>query len=366
MERRLRELSYCDHLTRLLNRRTLHERFLEEWKGRVAHNQPLSCVMIDLDFFKRVNDTHGHAAGDNTLVQVASLIQSQCRKSDIACRYGGEEFCVLLPHTNETAAAEWAERMRRTISEASIHAGDVTLHVTASLGVAGHQIDIPGPEQLMERADQALALAKRSGRNRVIRFSALSERLPDLAGDGLPSSPLEGLQARDVMSVPMFCPEESQTVRHVTEVFLQMRIQSAPVVDEAGMITGIITEGDLLNHAVLGKRWDTKLKDVMNKDVVRFDEDTPSEKIYEFFARVPIPRVVIVRNGRPTGLISRSTLLRWFRNWLTSAVEEKGTMQVRLRGKIGRVEKRTSSTLPEPPNGLPPKYRENSTGGKTS
>ena len=322
MERRLRMLSSHDPLTGLFNRRMFHERFREEWERASRNNKPLSCAMIDLDFFKRVNDTHGHAAGDTVLVTVASLVQSQCRKSDILCRYGGEEFCILLPHTNETAAGAWAERIRSRLSDTSISAGEASLRMTASLGVAQRGIDVSGPEQLVERADQALALAKRSGRNRVVRFSSLNERLPNLTGDGLPSDPMDGIRARDVMSVPIFCPEETKTVRYVADVFLQLRIQSAPVVDEAGMITGIVTEGNLLNHTAFGRGWETELREVMNRDVVRFDEDTPLERIYEFFSRVSVPRVVVVDDGRPTGVISRSTLLRWFRNWLAAQSKE--------------------------------------------
>lgn len=316
MERRLRMLSSHDPLTETLNRRTFHDRSGEEWERASRQGHPLSCVMIDLDFFKRVNDTHGHAAGDTTLVSVASLIKSQCRTSDVACRYGGEEFCVLLPHTDETQAAEWAEQTRNALFETTIHAGEAALNVTASFGVAQRQIDTMTPGELVERADQALALAKRSGRNRVVRFSTMYERLPNLTGDGFPGNPLDGILARDIMSVPIFCPEESQTVRYVADVFLQLRIQSAPVVNESGMIVGMVTEGNLLNHTALGKGWESSLKEVVNENVVRFDEDTPLEQIHQFFSRVSVPRIVVVKDGRPTGVISRSTLLRWFRNWL--------------------------------------------------
>lgn len=284
MERQLRDISCHDPLTGLLNRRTLHDRFADEWERASRYNHPLSCVMVDLDFFKRVNDTYGHAAGDDVLVAVGSLMKSLCRKSDLLCRYGGEEFCALLTHTTERAAAEWAERIRVAISQAAIHAAGKVLSVTASLGVAERQADTRTPEELVERADQSLAVAKRAGRNRVVRFSSLSERLPNLPGGGMARGPLDGILARDVMSVPLFCPRQDLAVRQVVDVFLQLRIHSAPVVDDSGMIVGIVNEGDLLTHTAFGEGWTSELREVMKRDVVSYEEGTPIEQIYQFFA----------------------------------------------------------------------------------
>jgi PAS domain S-box-containing protein len=102
-EEQLRTASEQDPLTGVFNRRAFHARFSQEWERAARHGQPLACVMVDLDFFKRINDTHGHATGDETLKAVAHLLRDQGRPSDIPCRYGGEEFCILSPRPTKPA-----------------------------------------------------------------------------------------------------------------------------------------------------------------------------------------------------------------------------------------------------------------------
>ncbi len=324
MERRLRTVSQYDPLTGVFNRRAFHQRVVQEWERATRYGHSLSCVMVDLDFFKRINDDHGHAGGDATLTAVASLLENQCRPSDVLCRFGGEEFCVLLTETNEAGAVQWAERVRAAISEATIPAADAVLRVTASLGVAERLTDTATPEHLTELADQALAVAKQSGRNRVVRFSSLSEPMLDPHDKQAAVGPLDGVLARDVMSVALLCPRQDETVRHVADLFLQLRLSSAPVVDEAGTVAGIVAEADLLTRTALGKGWEATMRDVMRTDVVCYDEDTPIEQVYQFLSRVSVPRIVVVDQRRPTGVISRATLLRWFRNWVATH-EEAGS-----------------------------------------
>jgi len=231
---------------------------------------------------------------------------------------------VLLTETNEADAARWAERARLAISQAEIPAGDVTVRITASFGVAERLIDTASPEQLIELADQGLAFAKQSGRNRVVRFTSLNEPLfnsHDKQGD---LGPMEGISARDLMSVAIFCPNHDDTVRQAADLFLQLRINSAPVVDDTGKLAGIVSEADLLTQTALGNGWEEKIREVMRTDVACYDEETPIEHVYRFLSRVSVPRVVVVDQGRPTGVISRSTLLRWFRNWATIPGEGDG------------------------------------------
>jgi len=227
MEQQLRMISEQDPLTGIFNRRSFHERFDQEWKRAVRHGHPLSCAIIDLDFFKRINDTYGHATGDATLKAVAGLLHDLGRPSDILCRFGGEEFCVLLPETDEAGAACWAERARLALSETPICNGDLSLRITASMGVSERLADTASPEQLVELADQALAMAKRSGRNRVVRISSLNEPLLDPSDKLATIDPLGGVSARDVMSVALLCPNQDDTVRNVTDLFLQLRLNSA-------------------------------------------------------------------------------------------------------------------------------------------
>ncbi len=318
MERQLRTVSQRDPLTSILNRREFHKRLAREWERAARHSHPLSCVMIDLDFFKRINDTHGHATGDVTLKAVACLLQDQSRPSDILCRYGGEEFCVILSDTDEAGAARWAERARLAISETPIPAGDLSLRVTACLGVAERLDDTANSEQLVELADQALAVAKQSGRNRVVLFTSLNEPMLDLRDSQAVAGPLDSISASDVMSVALLCPSHDDTVRHITDLFLQLRLHSAPVVDDAGMVIGIVADTDLLSRTAMGKGWKDKISDVMRTDVVCYEEDTPLQQVYEFLSRASVPRIIVVDSGRPSGVISRATLLRWFRNWVAT------------------------------------------------
>jgi len=178
LEHRLNILARSDPLTGLLNRRTFFELMEKEWARSCRSDRPLCCVMIDIDFFKRINDTAGHPAGDAVLTTLARRLEGCCRTNDYVCRYGGEEFCVLLGETNRQGASLWAERCRAAIAETPCKVGEADLQVTASLGVAQRRDDDDSPEQLLDRADQALLAAKREGRNRVTTTPA-----PDADGD---------------------------------------------------------------------------------------------------------------------------------------------------------------------------------------
>ncbi|MEX0679300.1 MAG: diguanylate cyclase [Pirellulales bacterium] len=164
-------ISRTDVLTGLLNRRAFRSYLDLEWGRSTRHQLPLACAMVDLDGFKQVNDTLGHHAGDAALKNVAGWLQTNCRASDFVCRYGGDEICVLLPHTNEREAAAWAENARRTIESMSITVGNRTAAITASIGIAERLADDDCTERLVDRADQALIAAKALGRNHVVGFS---------------------------------------------------------------------------------------------------------------------------------------------------------------------------------------------------
>lgn len=170
----LRWMSEHDPLSKLLNRRAFQARLTQEWHRATRYGSPLSCAVVDLDHFKRINDNHGHAAGDAAIVTVARLLENQSRPSDVVCRYGGEEFCILLPSTNEQAAALWGERVRAAIARSATRIDHVELQVRASIGVAELTSEAMSAEQLINAADQALGVAKQSGRNRVVPSSALA------------------------------------------------------------------------------------------------------------------------------------------------------------------------------------------------
>jgi diguanylate cyclase (GGDEF)-like protein len=164
---RVRLLSLTDELTRLPNRRAFMRRLEDEVSRVQRHGYPLSLVLMDLDFFKRVNDLRGHAAGDDVLRSYANDVLSIFRHHDLVARYGGEEFAVLLPNTSSEGVVCALEKVRRRVSEVTDSRGAHSVPIpTFSAGVAQfHHGETPS--SLIERADSALYLAKRNGRNRT-------------------------------------------------------------------------------------------------------------------------------------------------------------------------------------------------------
>lgn len=155
-----------DALTNLNNRRQFEVRLKQEIATTKRQKNPLCAMMIDIDFFKKVNDTYGHASGDAVLRTVASIIKEHLRESDIPSRYGGEEFAVLLPYTHIEEAKIVGERLRKAVEETPIPIDKKNINVTISMGLAEFNVKETG-EELFKRADSALYEAKEGGRNRV-------------------------------------------------------------------------------------------------------------------------------------------------------------------------------------------------------
>jgi diguanylate cyclase (GGDEF)-like protein len=165
----LERLAYTDPLTSLHNRRSFMERMHQECERVRRHQQSLSVVLLDLDRFKDVNDTHGHEVGDGVLRHVARQLESCSRVCDVSARLGGEEFALLLPATDRDGALRLAERLRSAIAGHGFHSMDgTTFNVTTSAGIATIDVDSPDWQSLLRRADEALYRAKRAGRNAVL------------------------------------------------------------------------------------------------------------------------------------------------------------------------------------------------------
>jgi diguanylate cyclase (GGDEF)-like protein len=164
----LRELAHTDPLTGLLNRRAFGQRLEQELHRAQRQGLITTLMLIDIDYFKTVNDTYGHSAGDHVLNQIAQVCRQTLRASDVIGRYGGEEFVILLPATDQAAAMLVAERLRQRIAQHEIDLGHDALTLTASLGVVVvTPFDTTSPQQRLDQADQALYRAKQQGRNRV-------------------------------------------------------------------------------------------------------------------------------------------------------------------------------------------------------
>ncbi|HEX3280898.1 MAG TPA: diguanylate cyclase [Pyrinomonadaceae bacterium] len=162
-------MSITDPLTGLLNRRYLEERLTEELNRSLRYNYSMSCLMIDIDDFKRYNDLNGHQAGDDALKITAHCLKAALRSADVACRYGGEEFCVLLPQTSLTEAGVIAERMRQRVAETVFPYGKSQPLgvVSISVGISTFTREIDSAEKIIATADRALYRAKHGGKNRV-------------------------------------------------------------------------------------------------------------------------------------------------------------------------------------------------------
>lgn len=164
----LQELAVRDSLTGLYNRRYLDETLEREVSRARREGIPLSLVMLDIDYFKRVNDTYGHQVGDEVLRTLAATLSADIRAEDVACRYGGEEFLILLPNMPLSNAMQRAEAWRSAVERLSIAHGNFRLTFTISLGVSAYPDHGKTPDELTRCADQALYKAKRDGRNRVV------------------------------------------------------------------------------------------------------------------------------------------------------------------------------------------------------
>lgn len=168
--RELEILATQDALTGCLNRRAFFERFSRLWKEAIEQQRPLSCLMIDNDHFKTVNDTYGHSVGDDVLRQVARVLREHHSKQGLVCRYGGEEFCVLLPGMTFQQAIELAEQTRRAVEEIPFQTPS-ELRLTVSIGVSETRFKATEPQELINQADICLYAAKRQGRNCVVPYS---------------------------------------------------------------------------------------------------------------------------------------------------------------------------------------------------
>ena len=160
----LERMIRIDPLTKIYNKATIEELLKREIENAKRYKEPLSVLMIDIDDFKHINDTYGHLVGDNVLRELAHVIRKNLRKGDLAGRYGGEEFTVVLPRTDLKTAKIIAERIRRSIED---YLFPDSIHITVSIGVSQLQMESETSESLLKRADDALYTAKREGKNRV-------------------------------------------------------------------------------------------------------------------------------------------------------------------------------------------------------
>ncbi len=172
---KVERIAIHDNLTGVYTRRYVLERFEEELRRAQMRKINLSFLMLDVDFFKNFNDQYGHLTGDQILKEIGAIIKASIREIDIAGRYGGEEFCVVLPDTDLSGALLAAERIRSSVTKTSIKAYDTVVKATVSIGAATFPVHGSLRDELLDKADWALYRAKKSGRNRVSAFGVYKE-----------------------------------------------------------------------------------------------------------------------------------------------------------------------------------------------
>ncbi|MFH1212532.1 MAG: diguanylate cyclase [Candidatus Neomarinimicrobiota bacterium] len=169
--RQLESLSTTDALTGINNRRNFDQELKREIARSIRYDSPLSLLMLDIDLFKKINDTYGHLFGDEVLKMIGQILQKSLRKHDICARYGGEEFVVLLPETTAREALIAAEKIRTFVAGQKISFEQAVSSVTLSAGVAQfNAASMPEDKKLIDAADKAMYEAKRSGRNKSVIF----------------------------------------------------------------------------------------------------------------------------------------------------------------------------------------------------
>lgn len=170
VEEKLKVLAITDSLTNIFNRRHFQEMGKMELERSERYKRKLSLLMFDIDFFKKINDTYGHATGDEVIIKVVNTCLEKLREIDIFARIGGEEFAIILPETGKKGAVEVAERLREAVSGAGVMTDEKTLFVTISIGLVSLNSSDHDLDSIMRQADVALYKAKQSGRNRVVTY----------------------------------------------------------------------------------------------------------------------------------------------------------------------------------------------------
>ncbi len=169
----IKMMAFTDGLTGLYNHRRFQERLQEELKRADRYTEPVSLILLDIDHFKKVNDTYGHPAGDAVLKKIAEIIRKAVREIDFPARYGGEEFALIILKSTAREAKKIAERLRKKVEQTTVKTDTADINVTLSLGIASYPEDARTREDLIERADQALYRAKQEGRNKTVLYEEL-------------------------------------------------------------------------------------------------------------------------------------------------------------------------------------------------
>lgn len=302
-----------DSLTGLLSRRLFQELFDRDWSRAERHRAELSCALVEIDGFQPLAEKYGDGAADMVLRAVADLLRAHARSSDLLCHVGGGQFLAMFPDTHEEGADAWCRRVSAAAANGRLPEGCGKSSITLRVGIAGRVPHLEDPEALVDRARQALEVSRPGGAQHVVCYRELDDN--DIAGDSArqeETDVLACIHAADLMSAPVACLEQDETVADAAEFLVARQINAAPVVDDAGQLVGVISERELMEWLPTANGARQPLLAVMNTTVVSYEEDAPAASIFRFLQRVAVRRVIILREGRPVGIISRGNFVRWF------------------------------------------------------
>ncbi|GAA4430451.1 hypothetical protein GCM10023155_22970 [Bremerella cremea] len=314
LENNLSVVERNDPLTGLATLRYLSDQLKREWIRARNYHLPISCIMVDIDDFSGINDRYGAEAGDKVLQQLATTIADQGRQVDYVCRLERDRILFVLPECAEISAYRVAKRIEMAVDQVRIDIGGREISCTVSMGVAERTNSVPDLDTLIRNAEMALKVAKSSGERHVVCLKHCQETASAMADEDHVRESLEHLTAAEIMTKPVLSVRETDTIASVAKFLLKHEFNSVPVVDMEGCLTGIISEKDLMQAFRKPDAWSRPVSEVMERDVVRFNEHEPCLQIYEFLSQASMRRVIVVKDGRPTGVISRGNCLRYMQS----------------------------------------------------
>ncbi len=311
LENHLRTVERNDPLTGLATLRYLNDQLKREWVRARNYHLPISCIVIDVDDFSEINRKYGVEAGDRVLQKLAKTIAIQGRHIDYLCRLDSDRLLLVLPECAEVNAYRVAMRIEMLVERMVVDFQGRQVRCSVSMGVAQRNNDVPNLESLLDNAELALKVAKSSGKGHIVCLGHCQESAGMLAADDRVRNRLEHLTAFEIMTSPILTVNQSDTIAVAAQLLIKEGFNSAPVADEKGYLVGIISEKDLMQAFRRPDAGNILVADVMRDDVVRFDESDPAIHVYEYLSQAAIRRVIVVKDNRPTGVISRGNCLRW-------------------------------------------------------
>ena len=302
-ERRLKDQASVEPLTGLPGRTAFYDQLATVASAAADGESPTSCVLVDIDFLGLVNRTHGRPGGDLIIRAVAEKLSELATESMFLASFNGGQFCLILPATSHVEAAQWADRIRAVAAETEFSVGDSTLQLTVSLGIASHVGASSQVEKVVDRAREALELAKNSGRNCAVGFGQFNDEIEVWKELAAPGRFFEQTVARDVMKPAPIVLGRNHTVAQAATLFSQTRLDMVAIVDERGKLAGVLLPQDVQSN-IPGN---TPVAEVMSTDVTTYDEQTEFATLMEFFAAEGT-LAVIVCDEKPTGFVTPAAL----------------------------------------------------------